>query len=142
MQNRRQVKSIIIDSKAFLRFSIPFLIMLCSNLVVALVISYQLSSVSEQTENLDPRALGFIFQMVSNVRLTLSIGMSACGLFSFVLWVIFSHRIFGPIVPLRRQLQKLAAGDFEDRIKLRTRDEFKDVANDINQLTEILRNPK
>lgn len=62
-------------------------------------------------------------------------------LFSLVMFLgilILSHRIYGPMVALRRHTWALMRGEYAHRTHLRKNDEFKDLANDLNQLSERL----
>lgn len=51
----------------------------------------------------------------------------------------YSHRLLGPVVAFRRHLEALKNGDYGARIQLRKGDPFTDVAEDLNDLTTILR---
>lgn len=50
-----------------------------------------------------------------------------------------SHRLLGPIVAFRRHIEALKNGDYGARVQLRKGDPFTDVADDMNDLTTILR---
>lgn len=47
--------------------------------------------------------------------------------------------ISGPLFRIKKDLMRIEAGDLTTQIVLRTKDEFKDVASDFNQMTEGLR---
>ena len=57
---------------------------------------------------------------------------------AMTLTVVFSHRVFGPLIPIKRQLEAMRSGDYSSRIVLRRHDELRDVAEAINQLTAQL----
>ena len=63
------------------------------------------------------------------------IAMAIVGILTFL---FFSHRIVGPIYNLRRSLEKIAAGDLTCRVRLRKKDELKDVAEALNRFTEMM----
>ena len=75
--------------------------------------------------------------LYANLRIIITVCLcfAVCGL---ALAVMLTHRIFGPVVPIRAHIQKLIAGDFESRVRLRAKDEFQDVAKDLNELAEHL----
>jgi sensor histidine kinase YesM len=52
--------------------------------------------------------------------------------------IIVSHRIYGPIVAIRKHLAAVVRGEFDYRTHLRKNDEFQDVARDLNDLSEAL----
>jgi methyl-accepting chemotaxis protein len=59
----------------------------------------------------------------------------------YVVWIFlfFSHRIAGPIFRFEKVFEKLAQGDLTERIYLREKDEFKDVASKYNDTMDNLR---
>ena len=68
-------------------------------------------------------------------------GVIVVGYVSAVLiaCLAYSHRLLGPIVAFRRHLEALKNGDYGARIQLRKGDPFTDVADDMNELTAMLR---
>lgn len=59
--------------------------------------------------------------------------------FLMALQIIFiSHRIFGPIYRFEQTVKKYLLGDFSIRIRLRKRDEFKDLEALLNKLAEYV----
>lgn len=55
-----------------------------------------------------------------------------------VVTVLFTHRVFGPLVPIQRQVAAMQSGDYSKRINLRRKDELKDLAEAINLLASQL----
>jgi len=55
-----------------------------------------------------------------------------------VICVAYAHRMIGPTVAFRRHVEALKNGDYRSRIKLRRRDAFSDLADDLNELAQIL----
>ena len=51
---------------------------------------------------------------------------------------IYTHRIIGPTVALKRHIKALKDGLYSHRVHLRKHDELKDMAADLNELAEIL----
>ena len=54
----------------------------------------------------------------------------------FLLGLLFSHRIAGPVYRIEKTLEEIARGNLSLRIKLREGDELVDLADIINDLTE------
>lgn len=52
--------------------------------------------------------------------------------------VKLSHRIYGPIVQIRKHVQKLREGDYSSRVQLRDHDHFVELADDLNDLAADL----
>jgi len=51
---------------------------------------------------------------------------------------IYTHRIIGPTVALKRHIKALKDGLYTHRVHLRKYDELKDMAADLNELAEVL----
>lgn len=70
----------------------------------------------------------------------LQIGI-ALGLFFLVTLatsIVLTHRIYGPLISIRRHIGQLKRGAFESRVRIRRRDELHGLADDLNQLAEAL----
>lgn len=52
--------------------------------------------------------------------------------------VVQSHRLVGPSVALRRQVEALKNGDYSARVALRQKDAFGPLADDLNELAALL----
>src|SRR5665213_3127681 len=140
-QSRRKLSNLIVDPKTFARLSIPFILLAVVNLGIVYAIKWQVLHALENTElhgteNL--QTMNALLEVQQSVTRTGVIGLVIVGFLCLALWVIFSHRIFGPIVPLRRHVQNLARGEYRSRIKPRPRDEFKELFEDLNHLAEVL----
>ncbi|MBS1962610.1 MAG: hypothetical protein JST04_10365 [Bdellovibrionales bacterium] len=66
------------------------------------------------------------------------VGMVMFTIIVTITTVVISHRIYGPAYAIRKHLAAITRGEFEHRTHLRKNDEFKDVAQDLNHLSEIL----
>jgi len=58
----------------------------------------------------------------------------------FILGLLFSHKIAGPLYRIEKTIDEIAKGSLGLKIKLRRGDELKDLAEVVNGLTENLRN--
>lgn len=56
--------------------------------------------------------------------------------------IAYTHKMVGPMVAFRRQVQALIGGDFTARVNLRKRDAFLGLADDLNELAETLGHPE
>ena len=59
--------------------------------------------------------------------------------FLFFFGIIMSHRMAGPIYRIRMILQEMTGGNLRGDVRLRKKDEFKHLANDLNDLKTSLR---
>ena len=140
--SRRKVGNIIVDSQSLLRLSVPFFVLLISLLTLVLFIGWQASRLLLDIESLQPEVIYKLQNYTASIMNTLIWGEFLFGSLCFFLWVIYSHRVLGPMVPIRRHIQNLIKGDYDSKINLRKRDEFKNVADDLNKLAEVLKNSR
>ncbi len=139
-KNRRKISNFSIDPKAQLRFAQPFGILILTSFATINLIFWQIFNVRETVgSSAPPESLAVLNGIIGQVTLMACLGMTLMGLLSLVLWIVYSHRIFGPVVPLRRQIESLRAGNYDVRIRLRRNDEFKDLAEELNKLAEHLK---
>lgn len=134
---RRKLKNLVVDLRFLTRSAAPFMILLTGSLVVIGIMDYVVVH-SLRSENLPLAFSAFIVQLVSHVTLAGILGSFFLGVLCFVLWTVYSHRVIGPTVPIRRHLKELAEGNYSARIKIREKDEFKEIAEDLNHLAEVL----
>ena len=139
--SRRKASNIIVDPKALIRFSLPFLALIIFGVGMILVVHRQVLNTLGEVDSLtnyNPTTSVAIAAAIGRVTTTGMVGILVFGLVTLVLWIIYSHRIFGPTVPFRRHIGKLLEGDYTTRIQLRRTDEFKDIAGDLNKLAAKL----
>ncbi len=63
---------------------------------------------------------------------------------AYILFVVLAclahgHRMLGPLIPIRRQIEGMKNGDYSTRTHLRVGDPCIDIAEDLNELASILR---
>jgi hypothetical protein len=137
---RRQGSSNYMLSPAMWRLSVPFFILLASCLGVALFVCWRVQQFVEHVGAVNPsigHLLDGINQMIFETALS---GFAVFSVLCIALWLLYSHRIFGAAVPIRKQVENLCQGNFGEKIILRQSDELKEIADGVNRLTEILRN--
>ena len=142
-QNRRTLSNIVVDSKALIRLSFPFGLFLILSLVIIGFLNWKVSSGIAEIGllmNSGPRLAIALNQISIDMAIGGTIGMTLLGVLCFVLWLVYSHRLIGPTVPIRRHIDNLRAGDYGSRITLRKFDFYKSVATDLNMLAETLEN--
>ncbi len=60
------------------------------------------------------------------------------GLISISLGVILTHRLIGPMIPIRRLIEQLADGAYGTQGRLRSKDDYQEIMNDLNRLSKVL----
>lgn len=144
MLTKRRALSHHPNPKALLRFAIPLIAMTMTSVATIMLMNAQLFRAANwfDTSGADAKILIAMTEVISKTTYIGLLGILIMGLFTFLFWVFFSKNIFGPIVPFRQHLDKLCKGDFASRVRLRKGDEFKDLAEDLNHLAELLEQGK
>jgi Tfp pilus assembly protein PilX len=139
---RRQIKNVVVDRKGQSLIFLPVLGMLIANSAVILFVAMQSNKFIAQSNINQPSALAAIHEFQFSLLSNLMWGVNAVGVVGLLIWLRVTHRIFGPMVPIRKHIQNLKKGDFESRIHLRKKDHFHELAEDLNELAKSLKNPK
>lgn len=95
-----------------------------------------------QTNQIDTQTTILVTsQLYYNIRVVIFMAMAG-AIIGFLLGLVYTHRIFGPVVQIRQQVTKMRNGNYEERIYLRNNDEFKLLATEVNALAEKLAGTK
>jgi Tfp pilus assembly protein PilV len=140
--NRRKWSNFAVDTDALIRLSIPFFVLLVANLALTWVISWQIGRFAEKYAAANYELLISFQLLAGEIQSTLVWGQLLFGFFAFMMWLVYSHRIFGPMVALRRHVQNLLAGNYGEKVVLRKFDEFRPLADELNSLADRLKNSK
>lgn len=92
----------------------------------------------ELSQGLQP-GMAALLRNTFTVPLAIAIAVAAAlsGL-SVLLGILWSHRVYGPVVPLTRHIQELKCGNFASRVHLRKNDHLIELQNALNDLAEAL----
>jgi HAMP domain-containing protein len=138
---RRQLKNLVIDKRALARLSVPFLIMALISIGLVSAMSWKVMQSLKSTELVGMEnlpAMNALLEAQRSVTLMGTAGILGLTIVCAVLWLIYSHKIFGPTVPIRRHIHKLIEGDYSSRVHLRDGDELSEISEELNQLAEVL----
>jgi nitrate/nitrite-specific signal transduction histidine kinase len=64
--------------------------------------------------------------------------MAVYGIVVTAITAIYTHRLLGPTLPIRRHIKALRDGLYSHRVKLRKHDGLQDVADELNALASVL----
>lgn len=138
---RRRLVNYVIDKRALGRLSLPFIIMIFLSIALVVVIRWQVMEALHKVELVGIENLGAMNELLkvqSAITIIGTIGIVIFAIICLGLWIIYSHRIFGPTVAIRRHVECLSKGDYSSRIHLRNTDEFRELSAELNHLAEIL----
>ena len=83
---------------------------------------------------------GDLLVIVNKVNLALLVRLALISPLVILIGLVLSNRIAGPIYSIQNYLKELLEGRYDKRLKLREKDELKDVAEAINSLVSKLKN--
>jgi HAMP domain-containing protein len=138
----RSYKNIFINPRQQFKYAFVFfgggLFLMAGFLCLFLYTFNQNLNFLAQAYGIDPGVMVSLHHSLSTTAIaTIAFSLALSGLMLGA-GVIMSHRVFGPMVPIRRLIGELQAGNYSARGKLRKPDEFQDVMNDLNQLAQTL----
>jgi len=133
-------RNYFIKKKFQLDFSIKFLIIIVIEAVLAIGLFLYLSKGTLTTgyfgsELKIARTYDFFLPMLLFSNLII-VGIT--GIIGVVVLIFLSHRLAGPLYRFERVLSDLSKGDLTQRFKLREKDEFVELQNSINELTDAM----
>ncbi len=140
--NRRSVKNIIVSPRQQLRYS--FVLVIGSCVTLALFVGVLIFQINQTITtlgvayNLDAEVIEAI-QNSLNSALWMAMILAALSILSsLALSVRLSHKVYGPVVAIKRYLETLMAGNYQARLSLRQGDDLLDLRDALNQLAETL----
>lgn len=139
IKNRR--KQYIVDKKFQLKFIFKFcIIVIFVSVAVGLLIFYftkgSTTVAIENTKVTVKETQDFILPVI--LTTVLSVGFFS-ALVVFFSTLFATHRIAGPIYRLSREVEKLKQGDLTRTFKIRSYDEFQELAENLSEMSLALR---
>lgn len=87
---------------------------------------------------IEPEVIGAIQQSLKTATFTTIAVAAIFAIISISLGIILTHRLVGPMIPIRRLIQQLTNGEYGVQGRLRTKDDYQEVMVDLNALSKIL----
>lgn len=134
MKSQRKFKNFLLVPESQIRFGILFLAVSSAMHIVVTIMALSLYTSSTTG---DPEASPFPAWLLLLIVLVIYAVLQA---FAFILALVMSHRLFGPLVPLNRLVNELKAGNYKARVNLREKDEpkMREFAESLNELAAKL----
>lgn len=136
----RKLRNYFIDPRVQIRFFVPYFIQLI--LVAALIeaiLYYNSQILREAIPELGPQSSALISEMFVRLTVASAIALVVIAIVGFLILLVQSHRILGPMIPMTRFIRGLTQGQYKNDLVLRKNDEFKVVADELNALARSLR---
>ncbi len=140
--NRRSYKNIMVNPKQQLRFSLILVTGSCLSVILFLmVVVFQVKQTLTTlgvAYRLDPEVI-LAIQSALTSAVYVSILLAAGVTFlSVMVGIRLSHRIYGPVVSIKRHMAALSEGNYKARLTLRKHDDLLDIRDSLNALSEAL----
>jgi HAMP domain-containing protein len=119
-------------------FGVLFLYII--TLVFGISVFFPLAMELYSSENLEDQ--GRIAMVVLELHDKIWVPLSMISFLIFVGIILYSHRIAGPIYRLEKTVEQFIAGNFKERMRLRKKDELKEIEPIINNLAQYLETVK
>ncbi len=131
-------RSYLVEKKFQLRFAgMIILFMFAVALFSSLTMYYYIwTLLGEKLANVYPQ--GRLVGILKSANLILFTRLGLITPLVFVIAIVLSHRIAGPIYRIKKTLDEISKGDYAKRLHLRKTDELKDVADSINRAIDKL----
>lgn len=144
-KRKRRLRNFLLDPSRQLRSAVHFMgLYVVYSVLLSMVFLHvtfnQHSFVMTHLGQSEDASFGDMFQnpIIVQGLIEVSVLFLAFLIIAMGLTILFSHRIYGPLIPIKRQLEALQEGDYSKRITLRQSDELKDIADAINRLSDCL----
>lgn len=141
-QKRRRFYRVFSDFSARLRLFVPYLGFMAAWWLIILAIGalfhHSLTHVLNPDGTVSAQDLAKLHKLGQHMMDILIVGIGVTTALCFAFWLQFSHGVFGPMVQIRRHINRMREGDYQSQIRLRAGDEFKNVADALNELAKSL----
>ena len=82
---------------------------------------------------------GLLLEIVKKVNLVLFLRLLILTPFVIFAGLVLSNRIAGPIYRIKKHLKLVASGNYDMPLRLRKKDELKDLADGVNKMVSVLK---
>jgi signal transduction histidine kinase len=142
MDTKRDFRNILISPDRQLRM-IALVTFVCGMTYLASVYYIIKHLISELA--MASSAIGSQMDFQDKMIMAIQHSMFSIGVVGVVLIVllavgllILSHRIYGPLVPIKRFIQQIREGDYAARVSIRDEDELHDLVVELNEMAVTL----
>lgn len=140
--HQRSMKNILLRPEFQLKYSFYFvgmtLVTMGGVFLLFLLSLEDMISTLAVVYRIEPEVIGAIQQSLRTATYTTIAVAILFGLISVSLGIILTHRLVGPMVPIRRLIRQLTDGEYGVQGRLRTKDDYQEVMSELNVLSKKL----
>ncbi len=138
--NRRSVKNILVAPRFQLAYGMYFfgfgLLILLIVFGIAFYTMAQMITSLGALSDIGPEMQMTLHKSLISAGVILAVMVIGFAVLAFVMGIVLTHRIAGPVVSLRRQITNIKNGNYAARVQLRDRDELQPLMTDLNDLAK------
>ena len=136
---KRANRKILADPKRQMKLTLAMLaIAILSTAALTGYLLFRFSSVVAMLQNSQPDVANLLNTTIAPVLDGMLLCQAVLWICSIFVGAVISNRIYGPLVPILRQIKRLTNGEYGARVKLRKGDELGEVAVALNELADSL----
>lgn len=140
--HQRSMKNILLRPEFQLKYSFYFvgmtLVTMGAVFLLFLLSLEDMVSTLAVVYRIEPEVVGAIQQSLRTATFTTIAVAVLFGIISVSLGIILTHRLVGPMVPIRRLIRQLTDGEYGVQGRLRTKDDYQEVMSELNGLSKKL----
>lgn len=138
-QHRRSMRNILLHPEFQLKYSFYFVgvtVLVMGGVFLVFLLSLEdVVNTLAVAYRIEPEVVAAIQDSIRVATMTTIVSGALFSLISISLGIILTHRLIGPMVPIRRLIRQLHDGEYGTQGKLRKKDDFQDVMNELNELS-------
>lgn len=136
--NRRSVKNMLVNPGFQLKYGMYFMgfglvVFLAIFTFVFFTMAQMITSLGSISD-IGAEMQDMLNKALISAGMVLGLLILAFALVAVAMGVVLTHRIVGPMIPIRRHIQALVRGTYDSRCHLRDKDELQEIAGDLNDL--------
>jgi methyl-accepting chemotaxis protein len=141
-ERRRSRRIYLIKRKSQTQFIVRFCLLVIAGALIFGAITYlmSISTVTTSFRNSRLRITSTADFILPALLLSSLVSVVLVGIATIVVTLFTSHKIFGPLYRLEKDVSKVAEGNLKVRFSLRQKDEMKDLVARLNEMIQALRN--
>lgn len=141
-RDQRSMKNILLRPDFQLKYSFYFvgmtLVTMGAVFLLFLLSLEDMVSTLAVVYRIEPEVIGAIQQSLRTATYTTVAVAVLFGVISISLGIVLTHRLIGPMIPIRRVIRQLNNGEYGAQGRLRTKDDYQEVMAELNQLSVTL----
>jgi len=141
-RNQRRMRNYLIRPISQLKISGSVAVLMVAIVVGLNVINYlKYSNITRVMSNfygLNEETREILLGIRMQLLVTDVISTIAISLVTILVWIKMTHRIYGASFAIKKFVRLMIEGKYESKLTLRKKDEFRDVADVLNELGSVL----